>query len=167
MSTVTVSEICFPGSKQIDKLKSRLTLLLRQGVRPRRLALAIALGATIGLLPTVWGTSVLCFLAAWLLRLNPVVVQAANYLVYPLQILLFVPYLRLGERLFGGNSSPPDLDRFMVALRTTPLQGLEQCWQTNFRALSAWLLCEPLLLGGCYLFALLVLKRLHRPEPGR
>jgi hypothetical protein len=42
----------------------------------------------------------LCALAALVLRLNAPAVQAVNYLVYPLQVALFAPFMRLGRRLF-------------------------------------------------------------------
>jgi uncharacterized protein (DUF2062 family) len=164
MSTVTVSKARIPGAKTFDRLKARLLDLLKQGMQPRQLALALALGATIGLLPTVWGTSVLCILFAWLLRLNQVVVQLANYLVYPLQILLFIPYFHLGENLFGSNHLPDNLDLFLTNLQSDPLLVLDQYWQTNLQAACAWLLSLPLLMACSYPVAKLLLRRLHPAE---
>lgn len=164
MSIVTVSETKIPGTRTFAKLKARLLDLLKQGMQPRQLALALALGATIGLLPTVWGTSVLCILFAWLLRLNQLVVQLANYLVYPLQILLFIPYFQMGEHLFGSNYLPGNLNFFLTNLQSNPLQVLDQYWQANLQAACAWLLSLPLLMACSYPVAMLLLRRLHPAE---
>lgn len=71
-----------------------------EGISGHQLAMAVAIGTTIGILPTLWGTSLLCLLLAWLLGLNPVVVQTVNFLVYPLQVCLFIPFALWGRKLF-------------------------------------------------------------------
>jgi uncharacterized protein (DUF2062 family) len=76
-----------------------LDLALR-GVSPEAIALSIALGFALGLFPVPGGPTLLCALAALVLRLNGPAVQAVNYLVYPLQLALFAPFMRLGGRLF-------------------------------------------------------------------
>jgi uncharacterized protein (DUF2062 family) len=137
---------------------------MKQGMQPHQLVFALVLGATIGLLPTIWGTSVLCILFAWLLRLNQLVVQLANYLVYPLQILLFIPYFQLGEYLFGRNHLPDNLDLFLTNLQTDPLQIFDRYWQANLQAACVWLLSLPLLMACSYPVAILLLRRLHPAE---
>lgn len=77
--------------------------LLRQGLSPGQVALAVAVGASIGIMPLVWGTSLIGVLLAAMLRLNHPLVQAVNYACYPLQILLFYPFCRLGLWLFTGE----------------------------------------------------------------
>ncbi len=73
--------------------------LLSQGLSAHQLALAVAVGLTIGVLPTIWGSSLLCVLISWRLGLNQLAVQTINYLVYPLQLALFVPFAIWGRRL--------------------------------------------------------------------
>jgi uncharacterized protein (DUF2062 family) len=70
------------------------------------LSLSIALGAVIGILPVLGSTTLLCAAAAILLRLNLPVIQLSNYLVYPLQIALLIPFVRLGAFLFQVEAPP-------------------------------------------------------------
>jgi uncharacterized protein (DUF2062 family) len=163
MSIVTVSDLRLPFIGRLTRLKDLLGGLLQQGLQPQRLALALALGATIGLLPTVWGTSLLCILCAAPLRLNQLVVQLANYLVYPLQIFLFLPYLEVWEQLFSSQVLPHNLERLWQQLQSAPLATLQSYWQANLQAIFVWLLSSPLLLASAYLLALLLVERL-RPE---
>ena len=86
---------------------------LRQGITPGQVALTLALGGVLGIFPILGATTFLCAVAGVWLRLNQPVIQLVNYLVYPLQIALLIPFYRAGERLFGADPVPivnvPDL----------------------------------------------------------
>lgn len=81
----------------------RLSRWLKEGVSVETLALSIAIGFALGICPLFGVPTVLCAVAAVVLRLNFPAVQLVNYLVYPLQILLAWPFARLGTLLFGGS----------------------------------------------------------------
>src|SRR5258706_253132 len=74
---------------------------LKQGITPEKIALTIALGALLSVFPILGATTLLCSLAAFALRLNQPIIQVINYLAYPLQIALLIPFYRAGERLLG------------------------------------------------------------------
>ena len=75
---------------------------LTQGLSPEAIALTFAVGLAIAVIPVVGTTTILCTTAAIVLRLNQPLIQAINYLSFPLQIAFIVPYLKLGRLLFGG-----------------------------------------------------------------
>jgi uncharacterized protein (DUF2062 family) len=79
---------------------------LRQGISPRRLALTLALGFAVGCIPVVGIPTVLCAALALALRLNLPVIQMANYIAMPLQLILIVPFVRLGRWLVPPHGSP-------------------------------------------------------------
>ena len=83
-----------------------LDLSLR-GMSPEAIALSIAVGFALGLFPLPGCPTLLCALAAVVLRLNGPAVQVVNYLVYPLQLALFAPFMRLGGRLFPASGHFP------------------------------------------------------------
>lgn len=74
--------------------------LLRGGLTPSDLALAVTVGIVIGCLPIFGVSTLLCLGLAACMRLNVVAIQAANWFAMPLQVLLFLPFLRLGKWLF-------------------------------------------------------------------
>jgi uncharacterized protein (DUF2062 family) len=78
---------------------------LRQGISPGRLGLTLALGFAIGCIPVVGVPTVLCAALALLFRLNQPAIQAANYAAMPLQLLLIIPFMRLGKWTFGLSSA--------------------------------------------------------------
>ena len=87
----------FVHQKIINPVKG----LLQQGLNPDSLALCLSIGFVLGFFPIFGITTLLCIIAAGVLRLNQVAIQIANYCGYPLQFILFIPFIRLGEYLFG------------------------------------------------------------------
>lgn len=127
---------------------ARLRPLL-QGESPRRLAMGLALGVTLGVAPLAWGTTLLCVALALILRLPPVVVQAGNYAVFPLQVTLFVPFLTAGQFLMAPRQCDV-LAQVRQTLSEDPLICARLFWQVNLRGLLVWLAISPLLLWAVY-----------------
>ena len=75
--------------------------LLTQGITPEKIALSLAFGIMLGVFPVLGTTSLLCLIAALVFRLNLAAVQLVNLLVNPLWFALLIPFVRVGERLFG------------------------------------------------------------------
>ncbi len=126
-----------------------LTALLRQGITPARLALSMASGLTIGIFPIVGTTTAICTMAAIVLRMNLLVIQLGNWLIYPLQLILVVPFLIMGERIFGSTSN---LDPSYVAelLRTDVLLAVQTVSRVIMHGAFAWALCAPLIFLTLY-----------------
>lgn len=83
------------------KILTPLLSELRQGATPEGMATSAAVAAILAIVPVFGITTALCFLAGRLFRLNHVVMQGVNCLMYPLQLLLILPFLRVGETLTG------------------------------------------------------------------
>ena len=125
-------------SRSVDAMKRNTAVWLRQGISPRRLALTLALGFAIGCVPVVGIPTLLCAALAFTLRLNLPAIQAANYAVMPLQLLLIVPFVRLGGWLV--SSSPNHAAQASLLLHTTPLKLVTQMGSLAGQALLAWVL---------------------------
>ncbi len=137
--------------KQINALAVLIKDLLSQGLTKRQVALALVVGISIGCMPLVWGTSLLCIIAAYLLRLNQVLVQLANYLVYPLQIILFIPFLKAGGWLFISDTRlKVSMTGAFALLKSSPSDFFQAFWLLNLQGLAVWLLTLPLVAGILY-----------------
>jgi len=111
-------------------------LSLGQGVSPRRLALTIALGFAIGCIPVLGIPTALCAVVALALRLNLPAIQAANYAVMPLQLLLIVPFVRLGGWIFSNG--PVKAADAATLLHLSPMNLVSQMGVYAGQALVAW-----------------------------
>lgn len=111
---------------------------LSQGISPRRLALTLALGFAIGCIPVIGIPTVLCAGLALALRLNLPAIQAANYAAMPLQLILIVPFVRLGGWLFAAG--PSRLHAAGALLHPPASAFALQITSFASQALLAWLL---------------------------
>lgn len=120
-----------------DSIKRKVAVWLCQGISPRRLALTLALGFAIGCFPVVGIPTAMCAVLALALKLNLPVIEAANYIVMPLQFVLIVPFVRLGGWLFvsGPNQAP----KLGALLHASPLNLLSQLGGLVGHAMLAWL----------------------------
>ena len=82
------------------KVANPLLNILNEGITPKKLALSVMLGFVFGIFPIIGITTILCALVALIFRLNMLAIQIVNYFVYPLQLILFVPYLKIGTVIF-------------------------------------------------------------------
>ena len=124
--------------KTIESLKLNAATWLRQDISPRRLALTLALGFAIGCIPVVGVTTALCIVVALGLRLNFPAIQAANWTAAPLQMVLILPFMRLGGRLFAfGSVRAIEIGSLLHA---SPLAMISQVGSMAGQALLAWLL---------------------------
>lgn len=83
------------------RVLSPLHSLLKQGLSRQSLAMTLAIGVVVATFPIFGVTTLLCAVVAARMGLNQVAIQIANYAGYPLQFLLFVPLIRLGESVLG------------------------------------------------------------------
>jgi len=83
------------------RVRDPLVAELRQGATPEAVSAAVAISFAIAILPFIGLTALLCLVAGRLFHLNQVVMQIINHTAFPLQILLIVPFVRLGETLSG------------------------------------------------------------------
>ena len=121
------------------KLVNPLLALLRQGTTPEKIALSIALGLALGVIPVIGSASLLCFLAAFVLGLNQPAIQLVNYLAYPLQLVLLVPFLRLGEKLFSAPPMGLTPGQIVTMMRADLGQAFAALWSATLHALVVWL----------------------------
>jgi hypothetical protein len=89
------------------------------------------------------------------------VVQFVNYFVYPLQIMLLVPYYRLGNLFFNAQQGMR-LDTLKDMLTgITHKEAITMLLDSTLNAIGAWLLISPLVLALLYAGLKPVLVRLN------
>jgi uncharacterized protein (DUF2062 family) len=120
----------------VDSINRNMALWLRQGISPRRLAFTLALGFAIGCIPVVGIPTLLCAALALALRLNLPAIQAANYAVMPLQLLLIVPFVRFGGWLTASKLQPAVQASALLHIPTARL-ATQMGWIAG-QALLAW-----------------------------
>ena len=121
-----------------ETIKRDVTAWLRQGITPFRLALTLALGFAIGCIPVIGIPTVLCAGLALSFGLNLPAIQAANYAAMPFQILLILPFIRLGQWMFAWG--PHQAMTLGALLHNPPTHFAAQMGELAGQAVLAWML---------------------------
>jgi uncharacterized protein (DUF2062 family) len=137
-------------------LAARLLHLLRQGLTPQKLALSLALGVGLSCFPVFGTTTILCTVVAVLFRLNLPAIQVGNYLALPLQLALFFPFLRLGERLLRAPKMPLSPEQLLALAKTSPDRTAHLLLDGQWHSILGWLVVSP----GIVLLSFLIARPL-------
>ncbi|HEV2688507.1 MAG TPA: DUF2062 domain-containing protein [Bryobacteraceae bacterium] len=140
--------------------------LLRQGVTPEKIALSIALGAVLGIFPVLGSTTLLCAGAAIVLRLNLPAIQLVNYLIYPVQLILLLPFLQAGSRIVGARPIALSLGEIFSMMKFDLWGLIKMLWTASLGAMALWLVLAPFAGAAIYFALVPVLRGLRRTVAG-
>ena len=129
------------------------------GISADRIAWAISLGVVLGVFPIMGTTTLVCFVAGWLLRLNQPVLHVFSNLVYPLHLVLILVFIRLGERLFGAAPMSFSIPQLLGKFKDDPLQFGRDFGMSAWHGVVAWLLIAP---AAAYLIKLALMPILRQ-----
>ena len=89
------------GNLILKRIGKPLSEFMSQGLAPEMMSRTIAAGVLIGTIPIPGISTALCATLAVGFRMNLALIQLVNYLVFPLQILLFVPLYSVASKITG------------------------------------------------------------------
>jgi uncharacterized protein (DUF2062 family) len=125
--------------------------LLTQGITPQKIALSLAFGIVLGVFPVIGSTTALCAAVALIFGLNLPAIQLVNYLVYPMQLFLLIPFIRMGEKLFRAAPLPLSLAQIVAMVRSDLPHAVGALWLAEVHAVCGWLLIGPFAILLIYL----------------
>ncbi len=132
---------------------------LQAGTSPEKLALACATGVVIGIVP-VWGvTTFICFGLAAVLRINIALLQLVNYAMYPLQILLVLPYIKSGEYLFRLKPLPYGPMELLELFKTNMIAALGELGFAILTGVGVWAVTSIPLFVMVYFSSLAIFRK--------
>lgn len=136
--------------------------LLRQGITPGKIALSLAFGAILGIFPVLGTTTVLCTLAALVWRLNMAAIHAVHFAMTPLQLLLIIPFVRVGEHLVDAPAQPLSISAGLALIAKSASQAVIVLWDAIVHAVIGWLAIGPLAIFVLHRVLVPVLERAAR-----
>lgn len=147
-------------------VRAPLIALVTQGVTPDKLALTLGVGSVCSVFPFLGFTTLLNLGAGVWLRLNQPLLQTLNQLLGAVQLVMILPYVRLGEWLWRAQDSRFTITDMLRVFREASLgQFLQQFGWAGVHALSAWALTGPMLLAAVYYGTRPALRRLASKAP--
>lgn len=154
--------------KILDKIKtafsskylSPIKKLLLQGSSPKAVAFGIAAALVLGLFPVIGSTTILITLFALVFRLNLPLMQLVNYTIFPLQIIVIVPLMKLGEIIFGFEKLSYTASEIAALVNEDLVNAIELLWNVTIQAIGAWFIVAPAVAAGFFFIIYPILVRL-------
>jgi uncharacterized protein (DUF2062 family) len=141
------------------KLFDPISGFLKQGVSAEKLALAVSVGILLAIIPVFGVSTLLCIGIIAVLRLNPAVLLLANQLAYPLQFVLYFPFIRVGAWLFNAPSLTLSLTQIFQLFEKGILHAIQQLWWVTLYGVAVWIIISiPLALILYTFFKFLFLR---------
>jgi uncharacterized protein (DUF2062 family) len=145
--------------------------LLRCGADPDRLAWSLALGLVVGVNPLLGSTTLLVLGLAAAFRLNIVASQVGNHTMYPVEILMFPVFIKLGALVFKTEKLPLEGKALWAAAKYHPWQTTRLLWSWEWHALVVWAVVAvaavPVIAWGLKPVLEKMARRVSRKEGGR
>ena len=132
------------------RIVAPLRALLVQGVTPEKIAMSIAIGLIVVIFPVMGTTTVLCTVAAAAMRLNMVAVHTVHYAMTPVQLLLIIPFVRVGEHVVGAKPQPLTVSEGMALLAQGVVHAVVTLWSAIVHAVIGWIVIGPIAIAACY-----------------
>lgn len=120
-----------------------LLSFLSQGIAPDRLALCVAIGVVLGNVPILGISSILCAAIALAFRLNLPAIQLVQAAMAPTQILLMIPFIRLGEWIVRAPRQSVSIKEWLALWQQGAGHAAVALRDAIFHAGFAWALIAP------------------------
>ena len=105
---------------------------------PKKLSLTLTLGIIVGIMPFMLVGTYLLLVLAIIFRLNVPIIQLINHAAIAGKIVLFVPFLKLGQLIFNSSEIPFELSEILGHLRVEFWETFSTVWQVSLSGLIAW-----------------------------
>lgn len=131
---------------------------MRQGLTPNELSQSIIVSGLISTIPILGVSTFLITTVSIKRKLNLPVMISLSYLMWPIQILLIIPFIRVGEFIFAVPRHHHTVEEIISSFQNSFFQTLSQLSFELLCGLGGWLLTAVPLAVGVYWVSLLFLK---------
>eukprot|EP01116_Phalansterium_solitarium_P017163 TRINITY_DN4159_c0_g1_i2.p1 TRINITY_DN4159_c0_g1~~TRINITY_DN4159_c0_g1_i2.p1 ORF type:complete len:198 (+),score=50.48 TRINITY_DN4159_c0_g1_i2:24-596(+) len=122
--------------------------VVKQGLTPESLAWSLSIGMTAGIFPIPGVTAILAGILTFLLKLNFVAAQVSNLVSTPIELMLIIPFVRIGDWVLGP--SVDSYDGLLDRARNNLFEFLSVFWGAVLHAVAAWAVTAPFVAFALY-----------------
>jgi uncharacterized protein (DUF2062 family) len=133
--------------------------LLTLGMTPKRLALCVAIGIVVGNVPILGVSTLLCAGIALVFGLNLPAIQLAQWAMAPTQLLLIIPFVRLGEWLLHAPRQAVSIEEGTALIRQGVGRAVVVLWDAIVHAGFAWIVVAPFATYAIYRLLIPIFRR--------
>jgi len=121
-------------------LKTKTVALFKQGLTPIELTQSILVAGLFSIIPILGVTTILLTAFSLKRKLNLPVMIAISYLAWPLQILMIIPFINIGEYFFSVPQSHHSVEEIIASFQESFFGTLSQLSFELLCGFGGWLL---------------------------
>lgn len=121
------------------RLTKWLGEFVKRGTSAKELAITITTGILLGIIPFFGVNTLLCSFIAIRWKLNLPLIIAVNYFIFPLQIILFIPFLKITTWIFHVSYLLPSYNEILGKLKKDWVTVITDFGYLNLLAVLVWL----------------------------
>ncbi|MBK7505313.1 MAG: DUF2062 domain-containing protein [Bacteroidetes bacterium] len=123
----------------MKRIRNKIKYFFSMGLSPREIAISSTIAAMYSIIPFFGVSKIMTTITGLKLKYNLPLMYTVGYLVYPLQFLLFLPFLRLGEKVMGIQESKLVWSEFKIMIDEHLFQAIKQFSAAFGYALLGWI----------------------------
>lgn len=143
---------------KLNVLIAKIKMLFKQGLTPKELSQSIIVAALISIIPILGVSTFLITTIALKRKLNLAIMIALSYLMWPIQVLLIIPFIRVGQFIFSVPSNHHSVDEIISSFQASFFGTLSRLSFELLCGFGGWLLTAVPAAFGVYLVSLLFIK---------
>lgn len=143
---------------RINAIKTKVIALFKQGLTPKKLCQSIIVSALISVIPIIGVSTFMITTVSLKSKLNLPVMVALSYLMWPIQILLIIPFIRAGEFIFLVHPKQHSVEEIVTLFQTSFFKTISYLSFELLCGLGGWFFIAIPISLGVYSLMLVVLK---------
>jgi uncharacterized protein (DUF2062 family) len=146
----------------IIALKTKTIALFKQGLTPVELTQSIIVSGLISTIPILGVSTFLLTALSLKTKLNLPIMIAQSYIMWPIQLLMIIPFINIGEFIFSIPKTTHSADEIIASFQNSFFATL---WHLSFELLcgfGGWLLTAVPFSAALYLLIVYILKTIGK-----
>ncbi|PWA05589.1 DUF2062 domain-containing protein [Flavobacterium psychrotolerans] len=149
---------------KLTPFTNKITALFKQGLTPKELVQSLIASGLISIIPVIGVSTFMITTLSLKRKLNLPVMLALSYLMWPVQILLILPFIKAGEFIFSVPSNNHTLEEIMGSFQNGFFKTLHHLSFELLCGLGGWLCTAVPVALVIYLLMLFVLKMIFKSK---
>jgi hypothetical protein len=142
----------------IIALKIKVTALFKQGLTPIELTQSIIISTLISIIPILGLTTLLLTALSLKRNLNLPIMIAQSFIMWPVQIVMIVPFINIGEFIFSIPKTNHSAQEIITSFQNSFFATLSHLSFELLCGFGGWLLTAVPFSGCLYLISIFILK---------
>lgn len=144
--------------QRLNTLKEKTIALFKQGLTSKELCESIIVSGLLSIIPILGVSTFMITTVSVKRKLNLPIMIALSYLMWPVQILLIIPFIRVGEFIFSVPPNHHTVDEIINSFQSGFFKTLSQLSFELLCGLGGWLCTAVPISIGIYWVSIYILK---------